>query len=240
MYVLVGNPISNTMRIKGRIQNHDVVSLIDFGSTHDFLDAVVLPVLHLHLDTSQILEVKVADDTIIKTLGSCHGVTVTLQGHRFVLDFNVLHLGGCEVVLGTQWLRTLGVINWDFQLLTMKFLYLGKRVFLQGLQPTSLTISNADKLFSGSRRKGLVLQITTINPFSSVQPHLSPVLADLLSEFSKVFVVPIGLPPIIGHEHSINLKEGTLPICERPYNYPHFQKSEIEKIVNELLEVGSI
>ena len=27
---------------------------------------------------------------------------------------------------------------------------------------------------------------------------------------------------------------------ERQYRYPHFQKSEIEKIVNELLEVGSI
>ena len=29
-------------------------------------------------------------------------------------------------------------------------------------------------------------------------------------------------------------------MCEKPYRYPHFQKSEIEKIVNELLEVGSI
>lgn len=53
-----------------------------------------------------------------------------------------------EVVLGTQWLSTLGEYNWDFQLLTMKFLYLGKKVFLQGLQPTSST-SEADKLFSG-------------------------------------------------------------------------------------------
>ena len=47
LYALIGNPTSNTMRIKGRIQNHDVVSLIDFGSTHNFLDAVVLLVLHL-------------------------------------------------------------------------------------------------------------------------------------------------------------------------------------------------
>ena len=153
------------------------------------------------------------------------------------MDFNVLHLGGCEVVLGTLWLSTLGLIRWDFQLLTMKFLYLGKRVFLQGLQSTSSTIFDANKLFSRSTRKGLVLQITVTDHVSSVQPYLSQVLVDLLGKFSKVFVVPTGLPPIRGQEHSINLKEGTLPICERPY---HFQKSEIVKIVNELLKVGSI
>jgi len=38
----------------------------------------------------------------------------------------------------------------------------------------------------------------------------------------------------------IILKEGTQPICKRPYRYPYYQKIEIEKIVKELLEVGSI
>ena len=37
------------------------------------------------------------------------------------------------MVLGTQWLSTLGAIIWDFKLLTMRFCYLGKEVFLQGL-----------------------------------------------------------------------------------------------------------
>ena len=90
------------MRVKGRIKNQEVVSLIDFGSTHNFLDASVLPSVHLQLDTSQILEVKMADGTIIKTFGVCHGVTLSMQWYRFIVDFNVLHLGGCEVVLGTH------------------------------------------------------------------------------------------------------------------------------------------
>ena len=151
LYALVGNPTANTMRIKGRIQNHEVVSLIDSGSTHNFLDAVVLPVLQLHLDISQILEVKEADGTILKTLGSCHGANITLQGHKFVLDFNVLHLGGCEVILGTQWLSTLGVISWNFRLLTMEFLYLGKMVFLKGLQLASSIISGEGDLGNSAR-----------------------------------------------------------------------------------------
>jgi len=43
-----------------------------------------------------------------------------------------------------------------------------------------------------------------------------------------------------GHEHSITLKEGAQPVCQRPYRYPFYQKNEIEKIVMELLSVGSI
>ena len=43
-----------------------------------------------------------------------------------------------------------------------------------------------------------------------------------------------------GHKHQINLKEGTQPICQRPYRYPYYQKTKIEKIVKELLEVGFI
>ena len=50
----------------------------------------------------------------------------------------------------------------------------------------------------------------------------------------------MGLPPNRGHEHQIQLKEGAQAIVQRPYMYPFYQKNEIEKIVKELLSVGSI
>ena len=37
-----------------------------------------------------------ADGSIIKTLGVCHEVIVLIQGYKFVVDFNVLHLGVCS------------------------------------------------------------------------------------------------------------------------------------------------
>ena len=78
--------------------------------------------------------------------------------------------------------------------------------------------------------------------YSSPLPAIQQCSAidDLLLEFAKVFEVLVGLPPLKGHEHQINLKEGTLPICERSYRYFFNQKSEVEKIVHELLETGSI
>ncbi|XP_075665366.1 uncharacterized protein LOC142635031 [Castanea sativa] len=186
LYALVGSPASQTMMVKGRILNQEVVYLIDSGSTNNFLDATELPTLQLHFDTSQVLEVKVADESIVQTLGVCHGVTIFMQRYNFVVDFNVLHLGGCAVVLGTQWLSTLGEISWDFKLLTMKFSYLGKRVLLQGLNPSESILLDADKLFDGSVKKGLVLYIDVVTTSGLDQPSLPAALLDLLKQFSQV------------------------------------------------------
>ena len=62
----------------------------------------------------------------------------------------------------------------------------------------------------------------------------------MLEEFAIVFEEPKGLPPCRGHEHQIILKPGTQPTCQRPYRYPYYQKTEIETIVKDLLEFGSI
>jgi len=65
-------------------------------------------------------------------------------------------------------------------------------------------------------------------------------LQELVVEFEVVFEEPKGLPPQRSHDHQILLKEGTQPICVRPYRYPYYQKTEIEKIVKELLKSGVI
>ena len=62
---LMGSASSQTMRVKGRIKNREVVSLIDSRITYNFLDASNLDNLRLPLDTSQTLEVKVADGSIV-------------------------------------------------------------------------------------------------------------------------------------------------------------------------------
>ena len=86
------------------------------------------------------------------------------------------------MVLGTQWLCTLGEIVWDFKLLTMRFCYLGKEVFLQGLHMSPSTFSEADNMFSNGEKKGLVLHISTITNFGpTVQPLLPAALSGLLA-----------------------------------------------------------
>jgi hypothetical protein len=56
----------------------------------------------------------------------------------------------------------------------------------------------------------------------------------------EVFQEPKGIPPSRSHDHSIVLKEGTSLISVRPYMYPYYQKFEIEKLIKELLAMGTI
>lgn len=101
LYALLGSPSPGTMRIKGKINRHWVVILIDTGSTHNFLDVAILSKLQLCLDPTISFEVKVANGATIKTKGVCLGVKVVMQGHMFSMDLNVFPLGDCELVLGT-------------------------------------------------------------------------------------------------------------------------------------------
>ena len=122
---LVGSASSQTMRVRGRIKNREVVSLIDSRSTYNFLDASNLDNLRLPFDTSQILEVKVIDGSVVKTFRVCHGVTFFIQGYKFVLDLNVLHLGGVCSGSWNPMAKYIGCDHLEFQAIDHEVLLLG-------------------------------------------------------------------------------------------------------------------
>lgn len=47
-------------------------------------------------------------------------------------EFLLLELGGVDVIMGVQWLHTLGVTEVDWRTLTMKFVQEGKTIVLIG------------------------------------------------------------------------------------------------------------
>ena len=61
-----------------------------------------------------------------------------------------------------------------------------------------------------------------------------------LDNHSKVFDTPKGHPPIRDHDHAIHLIPGSVPPNTRAYRYPYVQKSEIERMIAEMLEAGMV
>ena len=126
---------------------------------------------------------KVANGAIIKTHDLCSDVLEVIQGQKFYVQLHVLSLGGRNLVLGTQWLSTLGVTSWDFKLITMPFTYCGHQVLLQGMKAAGSNLQDCDSFFKESLKKGLLVHISvqgsTISSQQSVYPIEMPWVSDL-------------------------------------------------------------
>ena len=84
-----------------------------------------------------------ADGDLIRTKGECKDLLITMRGKDFLVDLHVLTMGGCDVVLGTQWLSTLALISWDFKQLEMEFTYQGIE-WLQGIKSIGSIIQDRE------------------------------------------------------------------------------------------------
>ena len=76
----------------------------------------------------------------------CRKFSWRLQGNDFYADVLLIPLGSCDMVLGVQWLSTLGTIQWSFQTLHMEFYFNNKRHVLGGLQGPKVKIIEESQL----------------------------------------------------------------------------------------------
>ena len=60
------------------------------------------------------MKVSVANGEMLQTQELCKKAVLELQGLKQKADFLVLLIQSCDLVLGIQWLKTLGPIIWDF------------------------------------------------------------------------------------------------------------------------------
>ncbi|XP_035551124.1 uncharacterized protein LOC118349695 [Juglans regia] len=228
---IAGTPTMRTMRLLGSLCGEQMVILVDSGSSHNFIDSALAAKLQLPIDYSANLKVRVANGQGLNSEGICK--TAQLKVLTLCLD-----LAGYDIVLGVQWLETLGPITWDFSKFLMTFVCEGKTIEFKGLKLNSSVVEDGQKLLKATlaKGKGIFLQIVCEGAVKGNYELVEGQFSELLEEFKTIFDEPQGLPPPRTHDHQIVLKEGTQPITNRPYRYPYYQKTEIEKIVAELLK----
>lgn len=135
LHAITGTPNPKTMRMIERIESKEVVILVDMGSTYNFLNPAIVTKVGLPLQHNKRIKVKIANEDSMFCDGKCDKVIVRVQGYTFTIGFYTLTLGGCDVILGVNWLKELGPILWDFCQLIMAFEMEGKKVKLRGLHP---------------------------------------------------------------------------------------------------------
>lgn len=63
--------------------------------------------------------------------------------------------------------------------------------------------------------------------------YLPPPILGVLEELRSVLQVPSGMPSARPFDHRIHLLPNSKPVNVRPYRYPYFQKTEIERQVKD-------
>ncbi|XP_073021562.1 uncharacterized protein [Primulina eburnea] len=250
---LTGQSNPQSLRVTGKYGAHVVNILIDNGSTHNFIRETTAHHLGLDLVTTKGFKVIEGNGDFILCQKKVADVELELQGHRFIIDLYALPIQGVEIVLGVQWLQTLGPILQDYNKMTMEFNWQDTRIQLHGStsqKPLPVSFHQLTALLSHDHVSQLLYFVPTEVPPPT--PEFQDLISDikhrnlaepfqsLLFEFIDVFAEPKGLPPHRTVDHRIHLEPGTRPITIRPYRYPHFQKTEMENLVQVMLDQGII
>ena len=135
----------------------------------------------------------VANREKINCNGQCQALTLNIQGQTVTTDYYIFPVTACQLVLGVQWLETLGPIEMDFKRLTMSYKKHGGTYTLQGLKQADIGVLT-NKEFHGLQGVGYFFQISPTYPGNNIV-SCPPEMQHLISTFSHVFKPPTRLPP---------------------------------------------
>jgi hypothetical protein len=121
---------------------------------------------------------------------------INIAGEPFIIACYGLSLDSYEMILGVQWLESLGPVLWDFTHRTLSFCRDGRKIHWSASVPP----------------EPLGLAVAAVS---------DDVLGDLLLRFEPPFAEPSSLPPQRHRCHQIRLVPGTPSVAVRLYRYAH-------------------
>jgi hypothetical protein len=141
---LAGISTPQTLKIEGYIKKNKVIVLIDSGSTHNFIHYKLAKALNCFVYPAPEFQVMIANGGTINCSGKCNKINITMGEYVMNSLMISIPMGGADVVLGIQWLQSLGTMAFNFQELFMKFSLEGKEIELRGItgKPGKVISSN--------------------------------------------------------------------------------------------------
>lgn len=230
------------MKVRGAIGSQPVVTLIDLGATHNFIASHLVASMGISIDETEPYGVRMGTGDSERGTSVCKGVVLHLKELDITEDFLPLRLGSSDVILGMQWLETLGVTKTNWKEQTMEFEVNGRIARIEGDKSLGKSLISLKAMATTLSKDpyGYLIELSNTE-YQVIPPDPVPLfLQDILSQFECIFQEPTGLPPPRAMEYKIITKEGTTPVSVRPYRYPHYQKGEIERMIKEMLQAKVI
>jgi hypothetical protein len=215
LHAVAGVPVGKTMQVRVLVGSTPLVALLDTGSTHNFISETAAARSGLPIQARPRLTAMVANGEKVPCPGVIRHAPLMIHDIAFAVDLFVMPLAGHDLVLGLQWMATLGRLVWDFVDGSVSFQRQGRMVRWPGVASSST--------------------LETCATTSS-----APLLDELLAGFADLFAEPRGLPPPRSRDHGIVLKPGASPVAVRPYRYPAAHKDELERQCTAMMAQGIV
>ncbi|WVZ63276.1 LOW QUALITY PROTEIN: hypothetical protein U9M48_012918 [Paspalum notatum var. saurae] len=195
LHALTGICMEDTMQITLSVNGHELTMFLDTGSTHNFVDCAIARKINLALESCAGCYVTVANGDKVSYRGISNNLAFRASGVPFVISAYAIPLDTFDVILGVEFLRTLGPILWDLNYLYLAFWCQGRRIVWKGL---------------GSPRTDIAAMVAR-----AARSDPAPMLDRLLNCFEDVFEEPHGLPPARNCDHMIHLLSSAAPVAVR-------------------------
>ncbi|XP_026378862.1 uncharacterized protein LOC113273338 [Papaver somniferum] len=180
LHALTGLVIQSTIRVPGKLMKQDIFVFIDTGSTHSFVDASLADKLHLYIDlTSQILVTVSYGDTT----------------------------GGCDMVLGVDWLKKLDDVV--FNLVDLK---------ITSLQHSYDDVFNSPSTLPPTRDTEHKIPLNANSIPTSQRPYRCPyiqkaVVEQLVQEMLDAGIIQESTSPFAAPILLVKKKDGSWRFC---------------------------
>ena len=100
-----GSENPTTIRVRALVGNQIMLMLIDFGSSHSFVNTDLVERIKGESVLAKTMAVRVANGEILYCDKVIPGMSWWIQGNTFQHDMKILNLGGYDAILGADWLE---------------------------------------------------------------------------------------------------------------------------------------
>ncbi|GKC91516.1 reverse transcriptase [Tanacetum coccineum] len=176
------------MRIYGHVGRHKLHILVECSSTYNFMDLNIAKKLGCQLISACPLQVEVAGGNNLISNYICKGFAWRCRGEEFETNVMLFSLGGCEMVLGIQWLSTLGNILNNFKEIKMEFKYNGKKILLRGTLKDELQWMRGSKMHIHTPKTELCYMVLCVYPTTTL--HMLEAILGTISINSRLYRHP--------------------------------------------------
>lgn len=118
-----GTACVQTVLMEGKINQRSVVLLIDSGSSCSFVSHSLASMLPDWSPLPQLVQIRVANGTILMCTHELQQCPVYVQGHCFTINLKILPLQSYDVILGIDWLQQHSPMEVDWKEKWLSFIH---------------------------------------------------------------------------------------------------------------------